>query len=92
MKKLTGEQKALLQLAAEGKIPDCPCAKCNVGMACCGCPADTAYKKDMKDYKDNGIMDIAIQLKRAYNLEKEATRLNSEAFTIRKKYAKLIKF
>lgn len=92
MKKLTAEQKALLQLAAEGKIPDCPCAKCDVGMACCGCSKGTAYKADMKDYEDNGIMDIAIQLKHAYNLKEKAAELNSEAFTIFKKYEKLIKF
>lgn len=92
MKKLTLEQKALLQLAAEGKIPDSPCAKCDMGMACCGCPADTAYREDMKPYKEAGIMNIAIQLKRAYNLQKKSDELGAKAFAIRKKYAKLIKF
>lgn len=79
-------------MAAEGKIPDSPCAKCDAGWACCGCPAGMAYNEDMKPYKEAGIMNIAIQLKGAYNLQKKSDELGAKAFAIRKKYAKVIKF
>lgn len=64
----TEEDKRLLATP----LPDDPCeTRCSESerRACCGCPDGHAYAKAVEPYKENGIYEIALALRRRRKLK-----------------------
>ena len=45
-------------------LPDSPCDSCDLGLACCGCPEERNYSEKVKPYKDSGVYEAALAVKR----------------------------
>ena len=45
-------------------LPDSPCDSCDLGLACCGCPVERNYSEKVKPYKDSGVYEAALAVKR----------------------------
>ena len=45
-------------------LPDSPCDSCDLGLACCGCPEGRKYSEKVKPYKDSGVYEAALAVKR----------------------------
>lgn len=45
-------------------LPDSPCDSCGAGMACYGCPEGRNYSEKVKPYKDSGVYEAALAVKR----------------------------
>ena len=81
-------------------LPINPCiTKCHGGMVgCCGCPEVFKYEKDIKEYKEKNIFDIAQEIQKARDniekvkeLKKQITVLEKETEEIQKKYVDIFK-
>ena len=81
-------------------LPINPCiTKCHGGMVgCCGCPEVFKYEKEIKEYKDRNIFDIAQEIqtardniKKVKELKKEIIILEKETEEIQKKYVDIFK-
>lgn len=46
-------------------LPDNPCCDCYIGSACCGCPEGGKYERQVKPYKEAGIYEIALNIKKS---------------------------
>ena len=53
-------------------LPDNPCNECDAAIRqyCCGCQKNTDYNACIKQYKDNNIYDIALNIKEVYDIKK----------------------
>lgn len=45
-------------------LPDSPCDSCDLSLACCGCPEERNYSEKVKPYKDSGVYEAALAVKR----------------------------
>lgn len=52
-------------------LPKNPCATCNMGVACCGCPDGRMYHEKVEPYKKLGVYDIACDLRDIAKRQKE---------------------
>ena len=46
-------------------LPNNPCHSCSENNSCCGCPSGDSYSKKIRPYRDNGIYELALELKSA---------------------------
>lgn len=75
----TDEDKKLLN----APLPENPCLKCGIGIACCGCPAGREYDAAVAPYKDHSIWDIALQVEEARRLKNEIEKMETELCEIK---------
>ena len=59
-------------------LPDNPCDRCSLGMACCGCPEGRDYSEKVKPYKDSGIYEAALAVKRINTAGNKMAGLQNE--------------
>lgn len=61
-------------------IPVSPCRECfaKSSYTCGGCPEYTKYKKDIKPYEDNNLVNVGFQLRRYYAIQRDINKLNIE--------------
>lgn len=80
------------------EIPDNPCnIKCHGGfIGCCVCPDICEYADTVKIYKDKGIFNIALEIKRIkenkkqiQQLQEKIKELEEESIKIEKKYPEI---
>lgn len=62
----------------EKVLPDNPCDGCGAGVGCCGCPSGKDYGEKVKLYKDAGIYEVAMAVKRINTAENKMTVLQKE--------------
>lgn len=65
------------------ELPNNPCCKCRDSMSCCGCQAERMYKKAIKPYEDNNILEIALKIKRYKDAVKLINELQDKLVDIR---------
>ena len=41
------------------KLPEDPCKKCDMGIACCGCPNGAKYQERIRPYKEHNVLELA---------------------------------
>lgn len=71
---ITDEDYGLLN----GYLPDNPCEKCPMSVACCGCSESREYNKTMKPIKDNGLLEAAKAVKSVKDSENEINVLKTK--------------
>lgn len=71
------------------KLPDNPCQKCDLGIACCGCPKGSEYYKLIKPSKDAGVYEYLVKFNNLIkykhqiaDLTKEYTKIMDELISI----------
>lgn len=53
------------------KLPEDPCKKCDMGIACCGCPNGAKYQERIRPYKEHNVLELAQKTNEYYKLYKE---------------------
>lgn len=64
------------------ELPDNPCFKCSQRCACCGCPDGKKYRQAVQPYRDRGIYELALKLKRQKKIQREIMVLKNESKNI----------
>lgn len=60
------------------KGPEDPCAKCSMGMACCGCPEGAVYAKFRNKLKQHNVLELHEKYHRYLALCDEFARIRNE--------------
>lgn len=69
------------------ELPNDPCKKCDARIRgyCCGCPQGTDYDKYIKPYKDNNVLEIALDIKQYKDTLREIKKHELELSRVKDK-------
>ena len=66
-------------------LPPMPCDHCGFKQGCCGCPEYTEYRQKVQEYKNAGVYEMALEIRRREDLLNEIVKLTQECLKINQK-------
>lgn len=71
------------------KLPEDPCNRCDMGIACCGCPDKTKYEKKIQSYKDHNVLEWTIKSNEYYSLIRQIESLQKKQKEIENNFSEI---